>query len=305
MGGCNGACSASGQILQNRYRQRCSLCWVRSCAQLIQEHQTAFPCFPHDLNDIGHVGGKGAETLLYALLITDISKYAPVDRHSASGRCRDVEPRLRHEGQKPCSLERDSLTARIRSCDDQCLISFADGNIHRYDFVFIDERVSCLPQLQDALFVDFRTFCAHLYGQLTLCHEQIQLQKQFLVIDQIVIGFGYHVGEFTQYPVHFGLFVQFQLPEFIVHVHDDLRLDEKRCSAAALVMDDAGHSVFVFLFDRDHVSPISYSNDGILKDRSLGIEYLVHFGLQSVALAHDGLSDAPQFRAGAVGHFVL
>ena len=79
---------------------------------------------------------------------------------------------------------------------------------------------------QNPLCVHPRLKGIHLKGQLSLCADEIQLQKKLLVIVQSVEMFRYPAGEHLQNSGNFCLFRQIQFPQLVVHIYNRLRFDE-------------------------------------------------------------------------------
>ena len=160
-------------------------------------------------------------------------------------------------------------------------------------------------KLQLSPFADDGLFRVHVRGQSALGVDQVQFQKQLLVVHQIVIQLRDSRRKLTQNAVYFRLLIQLQLPQLVVQIDDRLGFDEHRGAAAALVVDDPRHPSPVLLFDRDHVSAVADGHDGVLQDRPLGIQDVIDLRPDRVILADDGPPDGPKLGAGVVGHFIL
>ena len=90
--------------MEDRHRKRRPLCGIRPRAELIEETEALLIRLPQDANRIAHMGGKGGQTLLNALLISDIGEDLPEKRELRALRRRDEKSRLPHELEKPCRL---------------------------------------------------------------------------------------------------------------------------------------------------------------------------------------------------------
>ena len=90
--------------VEDRHRERRSLCGIRPRAELIEEAEALFIRLPQDADRIAHMGGKGGQALLNALLIPDIGEDLPEKRELRALCRRDEKPRLPHELEKPRRL---------------------------------------------------------------------------------------------------------------------------------------------------------------------------------------------------------
>ena len=87
------------QSIQNGDCQRRSLSGVGACTQLIKEHQSVGICILHNVHNVRHVGGEGAETLLNALFVPDVGVDILIHTGSTALPDRDKQPGLHHEVQ--------------------------------------------------------------------------------------------------------------------------------------------------------------------------------------------------------------
>ena len=229
MGGGNGRGALPAQTLQNGNGQCRTFRRIGPRTQLVQKHQRIRSGFFHHLNDILHVRGKGGQTLLDALLIADIGENILKYRKLAGGQRRNVQPALCHHGKQSHRFQSDRFAAGIRPRHNQCGIAGAAACCHmdRHHFFLIDERMTCLLQIHISLLIDDGTFCPHHDRQLPLGEDHIQLRQKLLIVAQIVKMLCHISRKFCQNPLDFRLLCQFKLPQLIVQIHDDLRLDEE------------------------------------------------------------------------------
>ena len=96
MGGCHGADSLCVKMGENGNGQSCALSRVCSGAKLVEKHQRVPVCFFQKTYHIGHVGGKGTERLLNALLVPDVRINLPKDTETGMVKGRNVKPGLPH-----------------------------------------------------------------------------------------------------------------------------------------------------------------------------------------------------------------
>ena len=100
MGSGNGADSALMQVVQNCNCKGGTFGRIGSCTQFIEQAQGIGIGFLEDGNNAGHMGGEGTETLLDALLVTDIGKDFRKDRKLTSIQSRNMKSGLSHEGKQ-------------------------------------------------------------------------------------------------------------------------------------------------------------------------------------------------------------
>ena len=65
------------------------------------------------------MSGKRAETLLDALLISDIREDLTKDTELRAGSGRNVHAALRHESQQSDGLENDGFSSCVRTCHEE------------------------------------------------------------------------------------------------------------------------------------------------------------------------------------------
>ena len=100
MGSGNRADSALMQVVQNCNCKGGTFGRIGSCTQFIKQAQGIGIGFLEDGNNAGHMGGEGTETLLNALLVTDICKYFCKNRKLAAVERRYMKTGLSHEGKQ-------------------------------------------------------------------------------------------------------------------------------------------------------------------------------------------------------------
>ena len=162
MGGSHGGSTNFQKPLQNRHSQGCTFLRVGTCAQLVQKQQV-FPLhLPQNLHNVSHMGREGGQTLLNALLVSDVSVDILIDRQFGVWRRRQIKARLSHEHQKPQRLHADSLAARIGTCDQQHAVIRAQHDVNGHHLLLINERVAGLLQYRAPLIIELGTGSLHL-----------------------------------------------------------------------------------------------------------------------------------------------
>ena len=104
MGGGQGGYPHLAQPLQNGHGQRRAFGGIGARAQLVKERQGPRGHVFQNIDDIGHMRGKGGQRLLNALFIANVRVYLVKHRNLRTVIGRDLKPRLGHERQKPHGL---------------------------------------------------------------------------------------------------------------------------------------------------------------------------------------------------------
>ena len=77
-----------------------------------------------------------------------------------------------------------------------------------------------------------------------------------------------HVGgEFGEDAGDLPLLGKLQLPQFIIQINDNLRLDKQRRPGLRLIVNNTGESPPVLLLYRNYISAVTHGDDGILQVR--------------------------------------
>jgi len=96
------------------------------------------------------VGRECTQTLLQALLISNVRLHAVKYRHQRALIGRDKQARLSHQRQQACRLERDRLAAGIRTGDQQQVEIITQIETDRDDLA-AQERMPSIEQSEDWL----------------------------------------------------------------------------------------------------------------------------------------------------------
>ena len=92
------------QMCKNRRGKSRALGGVRTCAELIEEHQRILVRSLQNLHRVGHVRGEGTQGLLDALLIADIGVNFLEKAHLRARLRRHGKSCLRHDGKQADGL---------------------------------------------------------------------------------------------------------------------------------------------------------------------------------------------------------
>ena len=104
VGGGHGAALHVVEEGQNSHCQSGSLRRICSGSQLVKQAQGAGICLPQNGHNVRHVGREGTETLLNALLVSNVGKYIVKDSQLRAVKGRNVEARLSHESKQAHSF---------------------------------------------------------------------------------------------------------------------------------------------------------------------------------------------------------
>ena len=170
------------QPLQNGHSQGGTLLRIRTCSQLIQQQQILRLHLIQNLHQMCHMGRKGTEALLNALLVSDISIDIAIHRNLRAGLRRQKQAGLSHEHQKPQCFHGNGLTAGIWACYQQHGVFVSQGNIYRHHLVRCQQGMTGREKPGYAIFIDYRLRCLHFISQSCLGKGKIYFCHDFAVV---------------------------------------------------------------------------------------------------------------------------
>ena len=103
-------------------------------------------------------------------------------------KCRDMQSGLSHQGKKSDCFQGNGFTAGIRTGDDQQFKILTELDVDRYDFLFIEKRMSSFFDEDTAFLVEIRLCAIHRAGELCSGKNKIQFCQKIQVITQ---SFGF------------------------------------------------------------------------------------------------------------------
>ena len=244
---------------------------IRSGTEFIEEHQTGIIRLIQNGNNVGHVGGKGTEALLNALLIADIGKYFFKNSQLRTVGGGNMKPALSHDGKQADGLQRYGFSAGIGAGDHQKVKIFSqlqgDGN----DLFRIKKRVASMVDPQESAGVKLRLRTMIIAGKLRFREYKVQVGQQLQIRFQIKgLGSGL-AAQGCENGLDLFLFLDFQLPKLIVQADHSHRLNKISRTGSRLVMNHAGDLALVLGFYRETVASVSGGDDCVLKPASTAV----------------------------------
>ena len=163
-------------------------------------------------------------------------------------------------------------------------------DVYGNHLLFVQKGMPSLSDIDKMVVVKERLRGVHVHGQLRLGKDEIQQGHDFLVVRQLqrmLSGQGAEVGQDF---LDLFLFLQLQLPETVVQLHDGRRLDEIGGSGGGLVVDHAVYLRLVFRLDGNAVAVAPHGDDGVLQVGAVGAaEHIGELGVYLVV----GLDHSP------------
>ena len=250
--------------------------------------------------------GEGTQALLNALLIPDVRIDLMENGKLRTVQGGNMKAGLPHQAEKPRCFQGYRLTTGIGAGDDEQVIIPSQADIDGHRGFFIQEGMSCPPDINNVFVVKYRLRGILLQGKGCLGKNKIQARKDFLVFRNILCVVGNLGAESGQNLFYFFLFFDFQLAHLVVQVNHRGRLNEKRASGGGLIVDHAWHLAPVFGLDRDTVASVSGSNQGILQVGMQGAVYHAgQLGMDAVRGNRHAAAHMLQAGAGVVADFLF
>ena len=160
--GRHGARALLVQRFKDCLRKRRALDRIRACAQFVKEYERMDIRLIEDTNGIRHMRRKRGKRLFDRLFIPDVRKYFIKHGQTRPERCRHEHAGHSHERKQAHGLQRDRLSTRIRSGDDQRCKVLAKPNIHRYDGLLLQQRMSALHDTKTPIFIQLGPNRSHI-----------------------------------------------------------------------------------------------------------------------------------------------
>ncbi len=126
----------------DRPRQRRAFLGIGTGAEFVEQHEIVRRHLPQHRDHRSNVPGEGRKTLRDALLVADVDEDSGKDGDHTCIVRRNEQSRLRHERQEADRLQRDRLSARIRTGDEQDAEVLAEIDVDRYDRRRIEQWVA-------------------------------------------------------------------------------------------------------------------------------------------------------------------
>ena len=172
------------------------------------------------------MGGEGTETLLNALLISDIGKDLVKYGQLRLVKRRNMKTGLSHQGEKSHSLQRNGFTTGIWSGDNQKLEFFSQTNVDRYSFFLIQKRMTAFFDINNALLVKYRLTSVVRAGKLSAGKDKVQTgQKLQIRLQRLQFSSG-TAAQGGQNHFYFFFLTQLQLMQLIIQLQHCHWLDK-------------------------------------------------------------------------------
>ena len=129
-------------------------------------------------------------------------------------------------------LETYRLSSGIRTRDEQYVLLRGKCCSKRNDLLpfllqsLFQKRVSCLAEIDLAVFRYYRHSCDELEGSLCLCHKEVDLSQVACRVKQVRNIRAEEFRELIKYPEDLSLLRELELLDLIVQFHYFGRLDE-------------------------------------------------------------------------------
>ena len=239
---------------------------VRACTHFIEKHERAALDGSKHLHDMHHVRGEGGKRLLNALLIADIREDIIENAHERAISGRNVKTRLGHDREKTDGFERNGLTARIGTRDDQRIKLFAKRNRDRYDAVCGNERMARFQKEKLLCRRNFGRDGVHLKGKLTLAENEGKQCQIAIVFEDHTASICHVSGKLREDTLDLVRFLALKKAQFIIGFHDGKRLHKKRGTRSGCIVNETLDLVFIFLLNGDYVSAVTHGDDLLLQE---------------------------------------
>ena len=164
----------------------------------------------------------------------------------------------------------------------------------------------CLAETDTPFRVEYRGGAVHIHGKARPGKDKIKVGHQLHVQQDLFCMSRGLSAQRGQDGFDLFLFLQLQLPDVVVELHDRHRLDKECCAGGGLVVDHAGDLVFIFCFDGDTVPAAAHGDDGILKIIARASVYDgIQLCVDPVIGIPDGSADMGKTGTCVIAHLIL
>ena len=258
-------CARLLQIGKDRLRERRALIRVGACAELVEQNERLIVRFAQDADEVGHVRGERGQRLLDRLFVADVRKDLAEHRDLAALVRRNEHAGARHQRKQTDGFERDRFAAGVGSGDDQRVVAVSDPNGDRHDDVFVDQRMSAVLDVDDALSVELGTIRAHVARHDRAGKDAVKRAEQQQALIELVRIRRDQRGQAGKDALDLALLLRLQLLISVAQFDDRARFDENRLSAAALVVDQPADLRAVLRLDGDRIAAVAHGDDRLLQ----------------------------------------
>ena len=243
VGGNDGRNAEFDQMVEDRPGQRRSLFRVGTGAQLVQQHKRPVVRLRKDVDDRSQMRREGRYRSFDALGVSNVHIYSVKHGNLGPGVARDLHAALVHQYRKTRRLERDRLTAGVRTGDNESTEAGADRKTDR-DRLLPEQRVPDIDQVERHLVARRQrngTRCTHRMCQPGAREHQVQpargLDRSHGVPGAVTHQFGKASKDLLLLADDLGR----GLSPAVAQVYGVERLDEQRLPGVGHVMHDPRH----------------------------------------------------------------
>jgi hypothetical protein len=318
--------AARPEVVDHRHAERAALDRVGARPDLVEQHETGEREVPVHRRDVGHVRREGAEVRRDRLLVADVGEHRPEHRQGGPFGRRDVQPRLRHQGEEPGRLERHGLAAGVRPGDDEDGGGRRKDHVHRHRRLGPDRAGLALvllvafhlaqprvhgrdeqgmaggPQVQRAVGAERRAHAADQPREARAGLHDIELRGGPEHPLQIERPGAERVGEREEDPPDFLGLLLGQGHDVVVDLDGAERLEEEARPARGAAVDDARDRAAVLGAHEQHVAAVAVGDDLVLQVLGgvAAAEVRLEGAAQPAPLLAQAVAHRPQLGAGVV-----
>ena len=256
---------------QDGYGKSGALGRICSGRKLVKEAQGTGVRLTENLDNISHVGGKGAQALFNALFVPYISKNLVKYCQLGTLPGRNMKSCLSHQGKQSHCLKRNRFSSGIGAGYDQLVEVTSQPDIDGNDPVRSQQGMPPVLDMDTSFGIKYRRAAAVMSGKRRFGKNKVKLCQK-LQIQQKLFCFGSGLGaESGQNRFNFLLLAYFQLAYFVIQADNSHRLNKEGGAGRGLVVYHALNLIFVLCSDRKTVASIPHGDHSVLKVGTAGI----------------------------------
>ncbi|OLD17633.1 MAG: hypothetical protein AUJ01_08710 [Acidobacteria bacterium 13_1_40CM_3_65_5] len=175
----------------------------------------------------------------------------------------NAQSRLRHERQQPRRLQRDGLSARVRTGDQQH--GGGRDDLDRDRDGILEKRMSCGLQLERAVSRQRRLDAVDRFGKPCASLQNVDFRRRLDGPREIAGALAERVGEREQNPPDLLGLLFFERHDVVVDLDGAERLEKQTGTARGAAVHDARDAAAMLGLHHQHVAAVALGDDLVLQ----------------------------------------
>ena len=217
----------------------------------------------------------GAQVVVDALFVADIDEDFLENACPRAVRHRNGKAALKHVLQQSDGLQADTLSACIRTADDEDVLLAVEHDAERHNLLVLPAQLgfqkgmASLDPVDERRGINLGRNGSDCFREVVFRDEELDVGKELEASQQLLYVGTKLLRKLAKNANHFPLLLGLQFANAVVGFHHFRRLYKDRLARRTLVVNDAFDAAFQGRSDRNHESAVAHGRSNIFLHQTL------------------------------------